>query len=288
MHANAAHRPALALEPSQVAIRPLSGLASATLTKVRRLSLDSVACLLYDGLVAIVALCGQKGGSGKSTLAVNLAAEWHERGHSVLLVDLDPQGTAITWKDVADESGVEGPTVVGMGDSVRSDLPNVARAYDHVVLDCPPRIGKRIGGALAVADLALLPCGPSGIEVWAMAETLELIETAQGLRDDLDVRIVMNRVSSTSSLGAEAEEGFSEIDIGRMATRIYQRVALPRSMSLGLGVTQAEPNSLAAAEISTWVDEIEGIVGKRRRRVARSRKGARKTHKSSRRSASRK
>ena len=61
-------------------------------------------------------MCGQKGGAGKTTLAVALASEWHERGHRVLLVDLDPQGTATTWGDVAAELNVEGPAVIGMGD----------------------------------------------------------------------------------------------------------------------------------------------------------------------------
>ena len=41
-----------------------------------------------------VALTNQKGGVGKTTSGVNLAAAFVERGHRVLLIDLDPSGQA--------------------------------------------------------------------------------------------------------------------------------------------------------------------------------------------------
>lgn len=45
----------------------------------------------------IVALLNQKGGVGKTTLATHIAGELALRGQNVLLLDADPQGSALDW-----------------------------------------------------------------------------------------------------------------------------------------------------------------------------------------------
>src|SRR5687767_12553897 len=135
----------------------------------------------------IVALLGQKGGIGKSTTAVCLAMAALKRGSDVLLVDADPQGTIRTWNDVASENGVAVPTVIAMGASMHrpGQLDVIARRYDLTLIDCPPRHGDIQRSALMIADAALLPCGPSAADAWALTTSLEMVSEAQTLRAQL-------------------------------------------------------------------------------------------------------
>lgn len=50
----------------------------------------------------VLTLYNQKGGVGKTSVAVHLAAVWAELGRRVLLLDLDPQGSASLWLGVED------------------------------------------------------------------------------------------------------------------------------------------------------------------------------------------
>ncbi len=45
-----------------------------------------------------IVLATQKGGSGKSTLAIGLALAAIQAGHTVRLIETDPQGTLSNWQ----------------------------------------------------------------------------------------------------------------------------------------------------------------------------------------------
>lgn len=208
----------------------------------------------------IVAVAGQKGGTGKSTIACCIAAEWTARGRRVLLVDADPQGTALTWGEVAAEAGHAAPTVIAMGDNVRRDLPSVAAAYDLAVVDCPGRADSpRARGPLLVADLVIIPCGPSAPDVWALAGTLETVRQAQEMRPELRAAVVLNRADRTA-MTRSAREALEATGVPVLPASLGSRVAFPEALAAGRGVTSYAGGTVAANELRRVVDELEGMI----------------------------
>lgn len=220
--------------------------------------LDGWASNGLDVQTVIVALTGQKGGVGKSTLAICLATELLRRKRKVLLVDADPQGTVRTWGEVAAEANQPVPSIVAMGSTMHrpEQIPTVRQGYDDVIIDCPPRHGDIQRSALMVADMAILPCGPSSADAWALAASIDLINEARALRSDLDVRIVITRKQGRTALGRSAREELAKSGIDLMKSELGYRVAFAESLGAGQGVTTYAPRDAAADETRALVDEL--------------------------------
>lgn len=206
-------------------------------------------------MASVITLAGQKGGAGKTTLAIHLAAELKKRGNRVLLVDTDPQGTAMSWAERAPED-TEGPTTIAMGDNVRAQLREMSKDYDYAFIDTPGRQSKRVAAALMVSDLVLLPCIPSPNDLWALADSLATVEQVQEVRE-LQAALVVNAVTKTG-LTTAFKERLEEINVAVMSSELGFRVAFREAIAAGLGVTQYAPTSTAAAEVRSVVDELLG------------------------------
>lgn len=205
--------------------------------------------------MTVVAVAGAKGGGGKSTLVVNIASELRLRGHRVVVIDADEQGTALTWAEVATAAGRAAPPVVVMGDNLRTHAPSVAEAYDWAIIDCPGRGGRRQAAAILVADVVLVPCTPSAADTWSLGMTLDVLEEAQELRPDLQAALVVNRADRTLMTG-KAKTALAAIPIPLLDASLGDRVAYREAMAAGSGVTEYARTSAAAEEVRCLVDEL--------------------------------
>ena len=208
----------------------------------------------------IIALAGQKGGSGKTTTAICIADELHRRGGDVLLCDVDPQGTARTWADVAADADHDTPTTIGMGSGFHDELPGLTDSYDHTVIDCPPGHTERQRAAMMVADLVVVPCGPGATDVWSMAETIDLARKAKGIRPELEVGILVTRKDARTVIGDQAVEALKSTELPVFDTMLGFRVDYQEAPNDGVGVTRYNASGAAAEEIKNLVDELENWI----------------------------
>jgi chromosome partitioning protein len=206
----------------------------------------------------IIAIAGLKGGAGKSTTSIAAVCELAERGRNVLLVDADPQGTASTWAAVGAEAGRLVPTTIAMGETMHRDgqLAKVAAPFDDVVIDTPPRFDKIQRSALVVADVVVLPCGPSAADAWSLASTVELIEEARIVRPKLKAAVLLTRVQQSTTLGKGAREVVMEGGLPVLSATLGYRVAFQEALAAGLGPTTYAPTSDAASEVRAFIDEL--------------------------------
>ena len=89
----------------------------------------------------VVAIANQKGGCGKTTTAVNLSACLAAKGKKVLLIDLDPQGSATTHLAISNFDNTMYEAM--MGDLSLSQIikPTEIKGLDIIPAD------KRLGRA---------------------------------------------------------------------------------------------------------------------------------------------
>ena len=213
--------------------------------------------------MAIIAVAGRKGGIGKSTIAGNLAAEFVYMGRSVVVIDADPQHSIVEW--AAQGDGLLAQCVlkvdVSQAGALKANVKAAAAEADMVIIDTPPGMPDIVYQAAMVADLVLLPCGPSQLDMFPLKAAIALALKARAARRSKKprVRLVPSKVTMNTNLGRKLQSSL-ETQMGKkVLSAISQRVVVAEAVASGFTVREYAPNSPSAEEFRTLAKTVERL-----------------------------
>lgn len=185
-------------------------------------------------------------------------------GKVVALLDADPQHSLVAWAEQGD--GVLAKCVQKV-DGRATMLAARARAAekdaDIVIIDTPPGIPEVAYQAALVADLVLLPCGPSPLDLFALKEALSQALQARAERRSKKprIRLAPSKVNMSTRLGRGLTSSLESMG-KKVLPPIGQRVVLAEAVEAGLTVGEYAPNSPAHEEFVELARAVEKILKK--------------------------
>ena len=213
--------------------------------------------------MAVIAVTGRKGGIGKSTITANLAAELLAAGRTVTVLDADPQRSLVAWAGLGDGvlRDLVQPVDATHPRQFRTAVEAASARADRVLIDTPPGFADPALLAALHADLVLLPCGPSPLDLTAARDALALARDARQQRggEKPVIRFIPSRVTHTN-LGRELAGSLAEMGEGVLSAIGQRAVAADAALS-GLTVREHAMGSACQAEFAALAAGIEKVLG---------------------------
>jgi chromosome partitioning protein len=200
----------------------------------------------------IITVANSKGGVGKSTLAVHLAAWLHEQGCKVTLADCDTQQSSSEWirEAVPEVKAVR----LDSPDVILNELPTLRQEADVVVADGPGSQTETSRALLLRADVAIVPCKASMLEVRALAKATEVLRQAQDIRGGKpNAVIVLSMVGQNYRLTQDMKDAAAALQLPLAAKSMILRQIYADAPGQGAVVWQMGSR---AREAAAEVDEL--------------------------------
>jgi len=210
----------------------------------------------------ILGLLSRKGGVGKTTLALHLAVIAQESGLRVLLIDLDPQGSAAAWWQ-AREADTPQLDVAQPG-QLESLLAKARSAgIDLVVIDTRPSVEADAIQVASLSDYVLVPTRPAILDLRAILGTLDIVKGGRHRAS-----IVLNACTAPrggvgeASATSDARKALKAFGVTVAPMSIVQRASLAHALVGGQAVSETDPASKATKEIRALWRYIEKEMNK--------------------------
>jgi chromosome partitioning protein len=257
--------------------------------------IEPTSAVLAPSELRVLALANQKGGVAKTTTALNLGVALREKGHRVLLIDLDPQGNltmsqgmnpdviersmfdvlvhripisdVIEHKEVdlavasIDLAGAELAlsSMIGRERALEKALVEVRGRYDFILVDTPPSLGLLTINAFVAATGVIVPVQ---CEYLSLRGLVQLENTLAMVRENLNPHVGVEGIVATMYDGRtlhsrEAIEILEE-NFGDLLyrTRIRKTIRYAEAPVKGSSVLKYDPAGTAAEAYRQLAREV--------------------------------
>jgi chromosome partitioning protein len=203
----------------------------------------------------IIGLLNQKGGVGKTTLSVNLAASLSRTGARVLLIDADPQGSALDWAAARQSEPLF--SVVGFPRAtIHKEIAQLGQGYEHIIIDGPPRVTDLARSAIMASDIVVIPVQPSPYDIWAAEEVVKLITEARVYKENIKSVFVVNRKITNTAIGRDVRDALAAYPVHVLNASVAQRVVFAEAAAQGQAIFEIDPAGPAVAEMEAVAAEL--------------------------------
>jgi len=248
----------------------------------------------------VVSVVNLKGGVGKTTTAVNIAACWAEIGKKVLLIDMDPQGSASISVGVTSEgnellgalhrtealpvtttemkgldlvpSGMALATAAlwhtqdGGSEILARSLEKTEGEWDYVIIDCPPSLGFHTMNSLTACQHVIIPVETSFLGLNGVKQMVSAIESFKTRNPEINIEaIIPCRAHRRRRIHWDIMDTLKEMFPRKVSPIIRENVSLAEAPGRGKPVILTDRISHGADDyrlVSLWLDErISGTEG---------------------------
>ncbi len=195
-----------------------------------------------------IAIVNLKGGTGKTVTAVHVAAVLAEQGRT-LLIDADPQGSALSWSEEAERLPFE---VIALPvRDLHKRLNGLLPGWMHAVVDTPPGDRAIVRSAIAATGIVLVPIPPSIIDLDRLGPTLDLIAEVDATSSTQRF-VLLTRVRAATRSARLTREILTDMGVSLLEAEIPLR----ESLTTSFGTVPAADNPYRAVLDELMTKEV--------------------------------